>query len=415
MKHNIIKNKIYNDFFIKIKLYLKDNNSLNTKIIENNTRISDYKNSVQNNLQKSKNIEDELNKAKMNCLSKEKLESINNFNKDGSYNLKQSQTLIKYKLDNLFENIDISKKSLGNFATKIDLNKYIMDFENGLNVYKIDFSKKIDNVEKIKNYYSNLIISNIDSRKDRINKIENGTNLINSELAENMDLLKKSYDSNNTFNQQIEIMEKDLLNYNKILEKLAIINNQINCQQKNIIEFFNKLKDMNNYRKNMILNNLNYQNDLRKSINNYIYENKKQINEINRQNLINKKESKSLIIFLENFEKNIINNKIFLSSKIDNFIKSQNEINKKTKEYFNYNKKIEDKIKMEKIKRLKVFKETINKILSRFISINDSNKENNLRIKNLQDLLNKNKSEVKEGFDNIKLYLNQKLDKMKKK
>ena len=413
--NNIIKNKIYNDFFIKIKLYLKDNNSLNTKIIENNTRISDYKNSVQNNLQKSKNIEDELNKAKMNCLSKEKLESINNFNKDGSYNLKQSQTLIKYKLDNLFENIDISKKSLGNFATKIDLNKYIMDFENALNVYKIDFSKKIDNVEKIKNYYSNLIISNIDSRKDRINKIENGTNLINSELAENLDLSKKCYESNNTFNQQIEIMEKDLLNYNKILEKLAIINNQINCQQKNIIEFFNKLKDMNNYRKNMILNNLNYQNDLRKSINNYIYENKKQINEINRQNLINKKESKSLIIFLENFEKNIINNKIFLSSKIDNFIKSQNEINKKTKEYFNYNKKIEDKIKMEKIKRLKVFKETINKILSRFISINDSNKENNLRIKNLQDLLNKNKSEVKEGFDNIKLYLNQKLDKMKKK
>ena len=412
---NIIKNKIYNDFFIKIKLYLKDNNSLNTKIIENNTRISDYKNSVQNNLQKSKNIEDELNKAKMNCLSKEKLESINNFNKDGSYNLKQSQTLIKYKLDNLFENIDISKKSLGNFATKIDLNKYIMDFENALNVYKIDFSKKIDNVEKIKNYYSSLIISNIDSRKDRINKIENGTNLINSELAENLDLSKKCYESNNTFNQQIEIMEKDLLNYNKILEKLAIINNQINCQQKNIIEFFNKLKDMNNYRKNMILNNLNYQNDLRKSINNYIYENKKQINEINRQNLINKKESKSLIIFLENFEKNIINNKIFLSSKIDNFIKSQNEINKKTKEYFNYNKKIEDKIKMEKIKRLKVFKETINKILSRFISINDSNKENNLRIKNLQDLLNKNKSEVKEGFDNIKLYLNQKLDKMKKK
>ena len=412
---NIIKNKIYNDFFIKIKLYLKDNNSLNTKIIENNTRISDYKNSVQNNLQKSKNIEDELNKAKMNCLSKEKLESINNFNKDGSYNLKQSQTLIKYKLDNLFENIDISKKSLGNFATKIDLNKYIMDFENALNVCKIDFSKKIDNAEKIKNYYSNLIISNIDSRKDRINKIENGTNLINSELAENLDLSKKCYESNNTFNQQIEIMEKDLLNYNKILEKLAIINNQINCQQKNIIEFFNKLKDMNNYRKNMILNNLNYQNDLRKSINNYIYENKKQINEINRQNLINKKESKSLIIFLENFEKNIINNKIFLSSKIDNFIKSQNEINKKTKEYFNYNKKIEDKIKMEKIKRLKVFKETINKILSRFISINDSNKENNLRIKNLQDLLNKNKSEVKEGFDNIKLYLNQKLDKMKKK
>ena len=413
--NNIIKNKIYNDFFIKIKLYLKDNNSLNTKIIENNTRISDFKNSVQNNLQKSKNIEDELNKAKMNCLSKEKLESINNFNKDGSYNLKQSQTLIKYKLDNLFENIDISKKSLGNFATKIDLNKYIMDFENALNVYKIDFSKKIDNAEKIKNYYSNLIISNIDSRKDRINKIENGTNLINSELAENLDLSKKCYESNNTFNQQIEIMEKDLLNYNKILEKLAIINNQINCQQKNIIEFFNKLKDMNNYRKSMILNNLNYQNDLRKSINNYIYENKKQTNEINRQNLINKKESKSLIIFLENFEKNIINNKIFLSSKIDNFIKSQNEINKKTKEYFNYNKKIEDKIKMEKIKRLKVFKETINKILSRFISINDSNKENNLRIKNLQDLLNKNKSEVKEGFDNIKLYLNQKLDKMKKK
>ena len=410
---NIIKSKINNDIFIKTKFFLKNNNEISTLIIKNNKRISDFKNSVQNNFQKFKNTEVEINDLKMSCLSKQKLENMNNFTKEGSYNLKQSQSLIEYKLQKLLENINISKKPLENFVKKTDFNKYINNYEKILHDITIDFSKKIELVEKNKNNYSKLLLSNIDSRKEIICKIENDANLINSKLVEISNFSKKNYESNNTFKQQIEIMEKDLINYNKIFEKIILINNQIKRQQMNIIEFKNKLKDMNNYKKNLILNNLNYQNDLRKRINNYMYENKKQTNEMNRQNLFNKKMAKSLIIFLENFEKNIINKKIFLTNNIDNLIKSQNEINIKTKEYFNYNKKIVNKNKIEKIKKLKAFKESINKIVSRFISINDNNKENNIKIKNLQDLLNKNKYEIQKEFDNIKLYLNQKLVELK--
>ena len=84
-------------------------------------------------------------------------------------------------------------------------------------------------------------------------------------------------------------MENDLMNYNKIFENFIIINNQVNHHKKVIIEYMNKLNELQNYKKNIIMNNINFQNDFRKSMNNFLYENKKQINEMNRQNLFNKK------------------------------------------------------------------------------------------------------------------------------
>ena len=412
---NIIKTKINNEIFIKIKLFSKENNNIYRKTIENNLRILEFQNNVKNNLQKSKNIEIEINNTRTSSLSNEKLETINIIGKEDIYNLKQNQSLIKFKLEKIFENIISVKNLLDDYVKKIDFYKYIDTFGNSLNQINNDFSEKISYVEKYKNYYSKLILSNIDSRKEKINKIENEKNLINSKFLEISDLAKKCNDNNNIFKKQIENMEKDLMNYNKIFENFIIINNQVNHHKKVIIEYMNKLNELQNYKKNIIMNNINFQNDFRKSMNNFLYENKKQINEMNRQNLFNKKSAKNLIVYLENFEKSIINNKVFITNKIDRLIKSQNEINKRTKDYFNYNKKIVDKNKIDKIKKLKTFKNTINKIISRFIYINDNNKDNNLKIKNLQDLLNKNKLEINEEFENIKIYLNQKLLEIKKK
>ena len=412
---NIIKTKINNEIFIKIKLFSKENNNIYRKTIENNLRILEFQNNVKNNLQKSKNIEIEINNIRTSSLSNEKLETINNIGKEDIYNLKQNQSLIKFNLEKIFENIISVKNLLDDYVKKIDFYKYIDTFGNSLNQINNDFSEKISYVEKYKNYYSKLILSNIDSRKEKINKIENEKNLINSKFLEISDLAKKCNDNNNIFKQQIENMENDLMNYNKIFENFIINNNQVNHHKKVIIEYMNKLNELQNYKKNIIMNNINFQNDFRKSMNNFLYENKKQINEMNRQNLFNKKSAKNLIVYLENFEKSIINNKVFITNKIDRLIKSQNEINKRTKDYFNYNKKIVDKNKIDKIKKLKTFKNTINKIISRFIYINDNNKDNNLKIKNLQDLLNKNKLEINEEFENIKIYLNQKLLEIKKK
>ena len=412
---NIIKTKINNEIFIKIKLFSKENNNIYRKTIENNLRILEFQNNVKNNLQKSKNIEIEINNIRTSSLSNEKLETINIIGKEDIYNLKQNQSLIKFNLEKIFENIISVKNLLDDYVKKIDFYKYIDTFGNSLNQINNDFSEKISYVEKYKNYYSKLILSNIDSRKEKINKIENEKNLINPKFLEISNLTTKCNDNNNIFKQQIENMENDLMNYNKIFENFIIINNQVNHHKKVIIEYMNKLNELQNYKKNIIMNNINFQNDFRKSMNNFLYENKKQINEMNRQNLFNKKSAKNLIVYLENFEKSIINNKVFITNKIDRLIKSQNEINKRTKDYFNYNKKIVDKNKIDKIKKLKTFKNTINKIISRFIYINDNNKDNNLKIKNLQDLLNKNKLDINEEFENIKIYLNQKLLEIKKK
>ena len=406
---NIIKTKINNEIFIKIKLFSKENNNIYRKTIENNLRILEFQNNVKNSLQKSKNIEIEIGNVRTGSLSNEKLETINIIGKEDIYNLKQNQSLIKFNLEKIFENIISVKNLLDDYVKKIDFYKYIDTFGNSLNQINNDFSEKISYVEKYKNYYSKLILSNIDSRKEKINKIENEKNLINQKFLEISNLTTKCNDNNNIFKQQIENMENDLMNYNKIFENFIIINNQVNHHKKVIIEYMNKLNELQNYKKNIIMNNINFQNDFRKSMNNFLYENKKQINEMNRQNLFNKKSAKNLIVYLENFEKSIINNKVFITNKIDRLIKSQNEINKRTKDYFNYNKKIVDKNKIDKIKKLKTFKNTINKIISRFIYINDNNKDNNLKIKNLQDLLNKNKLEINEEFENIKIYLNQKL------
>ena len=161
--------------------------------------------------------------------------------------------------------------------------------------------------------------------------------------------------------------------------------------------------------KNLILNNITYQSNFRKSINKYIYENKKQENEFNRKNILIIKETNNLKLYLNNYEKNVITNKKSLINQIDNFIKSQHEINKRIEEYFKYNNKINKKNRIDTIKKLKEFKNIINKIISRFIRINDKNNDNKQKITNLQKLLNKRKIEINEEFDNIKIYLNDKL------
>ena len=232
---NIIKTKINNEIFIKIKLFSKENNNIYRKTIENNLRILESTNNVKNNLQKSKNIEIEINNIRTSSLSNEKLETINIIGKEDIYNLKQNQSLIKFNLEKIFENIISVKNLLDDYVKKIDFYKYIETFGNSLNQINNDFSEKISYVEKYKNYYSKLILSNIDSRKEKINKIENEKNLINPKFLEISNLTTKCNDNNNIFKQQIENMENDLMNYNKIFENFIIINNQVNHHKKVIL------------------------------------------------------------------------------------------------------------------------------------------------------------------------------------
>ena len=106
------------------------------------------------------------------------------------------------------------RNPLDNYVKKVDFYKYIETFENSLEDIKIDFSEKLSSVEKNKIYYSQLTLSNINSRKNKINKIKSEKNSVNSKFLEISGLAKKCNDNNDTFKQQIENMEKDLMNYN---------------------------------------------------------------------------------------------------------------------------------------------------------------------------------------------------------
>ena len=409
---SIINKIIYrmeNSIFNQIKLSLKENNELLQEIITNHNNLSNFRNNVQNNLMKSKKIETKINKVKMSSFSKNEFENFNSFTTEKIYNLNQSKTLTNYEYEKLSEYIDKTKKLILNYITKKDFYNYVDNVEKMRKDIEIDLYNKIIPVEEFKNCISNLLKINIRSRKNIINKIDNEKNNINSRFNEIKNSIKKEEDSNNKYKQNLIIMEKDLDNYNLILKKISFINNKTNQQKEEINEFNNKLNEIDNFMKNLILNNITYQSNFRKSINKYIYENKKQENEFNRKNILIIKETNNLKLYLNNYEKNVITNKKSLINQIDNFIKSQHEINKRIEEYFKYNNKINKKNRIDTIKKLKEFKNIINKIISRFIRINDKNNDNKQKITNLQKLLNKRKIEINEEFDNIKIYLNDKL------
>ena len=144
---------------------------------------------------------------------------------------------------------------------------------------------------------------------------------------------------------------------------------------------------------------------LRKSINNYNFEIKKRLNEMTGQILLNKKTNNNLIIYLNNLEKNIINHKKLLLNKIQILINNLTEINKRNKEYFTYNNKLINRNKIEMIKKLNSYKDNLDKVIEKYMNINEDNKSTKQKIQNLQELLNKNREEINEGFKQIKIYL----------
>ena len=196
-----------------------------------------------------------------------------------------------------------------------------------------------------------------------------------------------------------------MISHNIIIEKYNLINIKFTHQKEEIKEFNNKLFQIENKIENVILNNIDYENMLRKSINNYNFEIKKRLNEMTGQILLNKKTNNNLIIYLNNLEKNIINHKKLLLNKIQILINNLTEINKRNKEYFTYNNKLINRNKIEMIKKLNSYKDNLDKVIEKYMNINEDNKSTKQKIQNLQELLNKNREEINEGFKQIKIYL----------
>ena len=406
---NKLKIKIENRILNRIKLLSKENKEIFQILLNNQKKFSLIKAKIEKNSQELKNAEEEIDGRKLSSLTKIIFDNRNIEIKREIHNLNENQNLMDYELKKLIENIGICKSLLANLTNKLEFYKSIKNIKKVLSETKDNILKKFTILEENKNYYTKLVLENINSRKNKIDEIEKEKNLINSRSLEIQTLIEKN-SANIEINKQYLIeLNQNLINHNIILEKFNIINKKINEQKKVITELSAKIYEIENINKNLSLENIYYQNTFRKSINNYFFENQKQTNEMKRQKLLNKNTTINLFIYLDNIEKRIINNKKLILNKFSNFIIKQKEINKRSKEYIKYNNKIANKNKTETVKRIKSYKYIINNIIKKFILANENNKNIKKKLKNIQDLLKKNESEINDEFNKLKLYLNERI------
>jgi hypothetical protein len=402
---NKIQNKIECGLVNQLKLSSKENNEIFQTTLNHLNKILNLKDKTNKTLQDFKFNEKDIIDLRTSCLSKNDSEIINNIIIKKIYNLNENQSLFKYELEKLEEYIFKTKSKLSEFLNKLDFYKNIKNIAKKIQDIKDNFTKEIKILYENKNFFTNLISSNIKLRKQEINKLKNEKNIINSNLSLIHSLIKKNINNNNNYKRNIIEIEQNLISHNIIIEKYNLINIKFTHQKEEIKEFNNKLFQIENKIENVILNNIDYENMLRKSINNYNFEIKKRLNEMTGQILLNKKTNNNLIIYLNNLEKNIINHKKLLLNKIQILINNLTEINKRNKEYFTYINKLINRNKIEMIKKLNSYKDNLDKVIEKYMNINEDNKSTKQKIQNLQELLNKNREEINEGFKQIKIYL----------
>ena len=126
----------------------------------------------------SKNREIRINEVRMDSLSKNEFENFNSYTAKKIYNLNQCKILTKYEFEKLSEYIGKTKSLLLNFIKRKDFHNHIYNIEKLRKDIEIDLYNKINPFEEFKTYISNLLLINIHSRKNQINKIENEKNFI---------------------------------------------------------------------------------------------------------------------------------------------------------------------------------------------------------------------------------------------
>ena len=406
---NKMKIKIENGIVNQIKLLSKENKEIFQIQLNNQKKFSSFKVKLEKKSQKLRKAQEEIDERILSSLTKIIFENRNNEIQKEIHNLNESQIIMDFELKKLFDNIGICKRLLVNLTNKSEFYTNIKNIKRIFCEIKDNLLKKFSVLEENKNYYTKLVIENINSRKNKIDHIENEKNIINSKVLEIQSLLEKNSADNKINKLNLNELNQNLVNHNIILEKFKLIRNKINQQKKVISELNEKIVEIEYINKNLAIENVYYQNTFRKSINNYFFENQKQTNEMKRQKLLNKNTTINLFIYLDNIEKRIINNKKMILNKFSNFIIKQKEINKRSKEYIKYNNKIANKNKTETVKRIKSYKYIINNIIKKFILTNENNKNKKKKLKNIQDLLKKNESEINDEFNKLKLYLNERI------
>lgn len=417
IKSFISENKriIFNDFNKNLDLINEENQNLEDNIKNNTDIINKYKNYNLRYQTSSKNIESEINNLKEILFKKSELEEKKEdfiLIKDEIKNAINEENINKNKIEQINKKIDNTKKAFLNYIKTIEYSNY----SNNLNQKMVNISNNINEkmIELIdKENTSNKLISNfVQNQKEKINNIEKESNNIKKEIT-NIQLFIDETKKNNIINMEnIYKYQNRLSEVHNYFGKINLINDDLNKEKNELKEYDKKLNEIEKKIRNEQNENYECRNSVMKNINNCIYENNKNMNEIIKKGLLTKEKKNNLFIHLNDIERNILNNKKFLEDLIDNFIDNQKNINNRNIEDI---KSIKNKANFNKnndiiFERLINIENEIDIISGKYSLLIDTIGENRQKVQSKQNELLNFQKEFNKEIDNVKLYIDERIN-----
>ena len=417
IKSFISENKriIFNDFNKNLDLINEENQNLEDNIKNNTDIINKYKNYNLRYQTSSKNIESEINNLKEILFKKSELEDKKEdfiLIKDEIKNAINEENINKNKIEQINKKIDNTKKAFLNYIKAIEYSNY----SNNLNQKMVNISNNINEkmIELIdKENTSNKLISNfVQNQKEKINNIEKESNNIKKEIT-NIQLFIDETKKNNIINMEnIYKYQNRLSEVHNYFGKINLINDDLNKEKNELKEYNKKLNEIEKKIRNEQNENYECRNSVMKNINNCIYENNKNMNEIIKKGLLTKEKKNNLFIHLNDIERNILNNKKFLEDLIDNFIDNQKNINNRNIEDI---KSIKNKANLNKnndiiFERLINIENEIDIISGKYNLLIDTIGENRQKVQSKQNELLNFQKEFNKEIDNVKLYIDERIN-----
>ena len=417
IKSFISENKriIFNDFNKNLDLINEENQNLEDNIKNNIDIINKYKNYNLRYQTSSKNIESEINNLKEILFKKSELEEKKEdfiLIKDEIKNAINAENINKNKIEQINKKIDNTKKAFLNYIKAIEYSNY----SNNLNQKMVNISnnineKMIELIDK-ENTSNNLISNFVQNQKEKINNIEKESNNIKKEIT-NIQLFIDETKKNNIINMEnIYKYQNRLSEVHNYFGKINLINDDLNKEKNELKEYNKKLNEIEKKIRNEQNENYECRNSVMKNINNCIYENNKNMNEIIKKGLLTKEKKNNLFIHLNDIERNILNNKKFLEDLIDNFIDNQKNINNRNIEDI---KSIKNKANFNKnndiiFERLINIENEIDIISGKYSLLIDTIGENRQKVQSKQNELLNFQKEFNKEIDNVKLYIDERIN-----
>ena len=419
MKNNIKINKaiISNEINNKIEQIDSNNQKLEENIIKNINKINDInENMLPSYEERTKGKENQINNIILIYTKKADIEEKNNefiSIKNEIENLNNKEKKNELDLEKI--NLQIAKtKSL--FKDHINNIEY-SDYLNNLNTKIINISnnynEKTDKIEKEEKNSNNFILEYIQSRKDKENNLQNELNKIIEEISNIQILLDDNKEKVFVDQQNILQFEKKFYNIYENIEKIKKMNDIINKEKNELKDLEIKILEIEKKIRNEPIENFEYRNSILKNINNCIFENNKNMNQIIKKGLINKEKKNNLLLYLNDIEKKILNNKKYFDDLIDNFTDKQNKINNRNQndiKLINKNGQFDAK-NGQILEKLYNIEDEIDKISGKYSEVIDNAIEGNKkRFENKQNELIEYEKNINKELDDLKIFIDEKIN-----